>query len=457
MLSKWPIRVKFLAGVGLLLAFFDDEPGAEVYAAATKRDQAKILWGEAKAMVQASPGLSSRIAVLANNLNQESTRSKFEPLSADYNSMDGLNPHGNMIDELHAHKTRDIWKVLDTATGARRQYLTFVITTAGFDRSTVCWEQHAYATQVLEGSVKDDSLFAYIATIDACSEHEAGGRDESCEQCDDWADPDNWAKANPNLGVSVKPEKLHEAAAKAKAVPAELNAFLQLHLDVWTTQSTRWLSDDLWMTCAGDVDPEALKGQGCFAALSLNSTVDLAALVLWFPEEKAVLLFSWCPWDVITERSRVDGVPYDTWVRDGLLGPTEGNVTDYPTIRNAVNELNLLYNIREVGVRRWNTTQLQTQLQDDGFEVKIVGDGYKDMGPGTKELERLLLAAEISHGANPVLRWAASNVAVRRDADENIRPDNEASTERIDPMMALVMAIGMSLYAEEEYAGVTFA
>lgn len=431
-----------LAGRGLRLAFFDNEPGAEVYAAATKRDQAKIVWGDARAMVLASPALKARIQVLVGNLNQPDTRSKFEPLGADADSTDGLNIHGAIVDELHAHKTRRMVDVLETGTGARRQPLVNYITTAGFDRRSVCWQKHEYAVKVLEGVVEDDTLFAYIATIDPE---------------DEWSDPSVWIKANPNLNVSVKLDDLERKCAKAKQVPGEVNAFLQLHLDVWTTQSTRWLSDELWANGDGEIDLEELSKKDCAAGLVVSSTVDISALVLWFPGSKAVLPFFWVPEERIVERSRRDMVPYEEWERDGWITATPGNVIDFGAIRTKLNELWSKYDIREVVTKRWNAAHLQTQLMEDGFNVFQAGDGFKDMNAGTKELEKMLLESSINHGGNPVLRWMASNVAVRMDAEEHIRPDKEASTERYDGIEALIIAIGRGLTQPDEQAGVFFA
>ena len=444
-----------LAGRGLRLAFFDDEPGAEVYAAATKRDQAKIVWGDARAMVNASPALKQRINVLVGNLNREAQRQKFEPLGADSDTTDGLNIHAAIVDELHAHKTRTMVDVLETGTGARRQPLINYITTAGYDRRTVCWEKREYAVKVLEGTITDDSLFAYIATIDSCSEHR-GRPADNCQDCDDWRDPDIWVKANPNLGVSVKVDDLIRKCERAKQVPGEVNAFLQKHLDVWPTQSTRWLSDELWMASDGEVDAEGLKGEKCFAGLIVSSTFDISALVLWFPTGE-VLPFFWVPEDRILDRVQKDMVPYDEWEREGFITATQGNVIDYATIRAKLNDLALVYDIREVAMKRWNTPQLQTDLMDDGLNVILVGDGYKDMSPGTRELEKLLTEGKVRHGSDPVLRWMASNVAVRMDPEERMRPDKQASTERFDGIEALIIAISRGLeQVDEGEVGVMF-
>lgn len=438
-------KTTLASGVALLLAFFDDEPGAEVYALATKGEQAKIVWGEGKAMVLGSPFLKARVTVLANNLHQESTRSKFQWVASEADTLDGLNPNGVIIDELHAHKTRALWDVMQTATGARRQPLIFAITTAGFDRASVCWEQAVYAQKVLEGSVTDDTFFCYIATID---------------EGDEWTDPTAWVKANPNLGVSVKIEDLRRKCEKAKQVPGEVNAFLQLHLDVWTTQSVRWLSDEMW-AAQQPTALEDLKGRLCYAGLEASSTYDIAALTLWFPDDDgaggSVIPFFWAPQEAIEKRSREDNVPYDTWANDGHLVATEGNVLDYDAIRAKLNDLFLEYDIREVATKRWNVTQLQSQLIGDGFDVVQYSDGYSGMSEPTKELERLLIEGKVRHGNGPILRWMASNVAVRRDAEEHIRPDKAASTEDITGIVALIMAIGRGMLQDNSSAGVFFA
>ena len=436
------------AGVGLLLAFFDNEPGAEVYAAATKRDQAKIVWGEARRMVRASEGLKRRITTFVANLHSETTNSKFEPLGADEDSMDGLNIHGVIIDELHAHKNRKTYDVLNTATGARRQPLMFIITTAGYDRESICWQEHDYGIKILEGIIEDDSFFAYIATIDVD---------------DDWGDPKNWIKANPNLGVSVKPDKIAEAVNKAKQVPGEQNALLRLHMDVWTQQAERWIDMDTYAKCDDPFDPDDLRGRHCYAGLDLASVTDICALELWFPPEEEgervkVLSMFWVPEDNILKRARNDHVPYDDWVRDGYMKATQGNVTDYDVIRADINELNTLFEIREIAIDRWNSTQLQTQLQGDGFTVADYGQGFMSMAAPTKEIGRLIIDQGICFGNNPVLRWMFANIAVEQDAAGNLKISKKISSEKVDGPVALAMACGRALVEEEVgEVGVFFA
>ena len=258
------------AGIALYLLVADGEQGAEIYSAATTRDQARIVFDEAKRMVGSSPALKRRVQVLINNLNVEASASRFMPLSSDASSMDGLNVHGAIIDELHAHKTRHVVDVLETATGARRQPLLFEITTAGYDRHSICFEHHDYAIKLLEGVLQDDSWFAFIAAAD---------------ENDDWTDPEVWRKANPSFGLSVKADDLARKAEKAIALPGAQNAFRRMHLNEWTEQAERWIDLAAWDACAGPVDLEALRGRTCFGGLDLSTTTDVTALAWVFPPE----------------------------------------------------------------------------------------------------------------------------------------------------------------------------
>jgi phage terminase large subunit-like protein len=421
-----------VSGIGLYLFAADDEPGAEVYTAATKREQARIVHGEAMRMVKASPLLAREIGIFKDNLHVLDTNSKYEPLGADADTMDGLNIHGAIIDELHAHKTSAVVDVLDTGTGARRQPLIVEVTTAGWDRHSVCWRHHDYSRQVLEATVDDDSWFCFVAGIDAD---------------DDWADPEVWAKANPNYGISVKPDDLARKASRAKSVPAEQNVFKRLHLDVWTEQAERWLDLERWDACSAPPDLDRLKGRKCFAGLDLASTIDLASLVLVFPDDEAeptlydVLAFFWVPEATVAERTRKGSAPYQTWVDQGLITATEGNVIDYLAILLLLDELAQLYDIDELGYDRWGATELVQKIQAAGLAVIPIGQGFASMAAPTKELLNLTLAGRLRHGGHPVLRWMASNMVVQQDPAGNLKPDKNKSTEKIDGMVALIMAI----------------
>ena len=437
-----------LSGIGLYLLIADDEPGAEIYTAATKRDQARITHGEAARMVKASPFLRNRIGAFRDNLHVEATHSKFEPLGADSDTMDGLNIHGAIIDELHAHKTSGVVDVLDTATGARRQPLIVEITTAGWDRQSICWQHHEYTRQIVEGLIEDDSWFGFIAAADAD---------------DDWTNERTWQKANPNYGVSLKPDDLRRKALKAQQMPAAQNSFKRLHLNIWTEQADRWMTIEAWDKCAGALDPDMLIGRECYAGLDLASTTDIAALVLVFPSDDDptiydVLCYFWVPAETVLQRTRSGSVPYATWVDQGLIFATEGNVIDYRAIMATLDELAQLYDIREVAYDRWGATELIQTLQDEGLEVVPFGQGFVSMSPPTKSLMTMVLSERIRHSNNPVLRWMAGNMVVREDPAGNLKPDKSKSTEKIDGMVALIMGLdraerhenGSSVYEERD-------
>lgn len=420
------------AGIALCLLFADDEPGAQVYSAAVDRAQAAIVFDEAKNMVTAAPELARRSQVYKRSITVDSTRSAYHVLSADAYSKHGLNPSGVIFDELHAQPNRELWDVLKTGMGARRQPLLVAITTAGYDRNSICWEQHEYARQVLAGVIDDPTFFGYIA---------------AAEETDNWQDPATWRKANPSLGVTVKEEFLANEARLATETPAYENTFRRLYLSQWTQQETRWLPLDKWDLCGQEpVDAERLRGRVCYAGLDLASTTDIAALVLVFPDDEEpvgydVLPFFFIPGDNIIDRVRRDRVPYDAWVRAGLITATEGNVIDYKAILVALDELAQTYDIKELAYDRWGATKLIQDLVEAGMEVIPFGQGFASMSPPTKELLNLVLAGRLRHGGHPVLRWMADNAVVRQDPAGNIKPDKSKSSERIDGIVAAIMGL----------------
>lgn len=433
------------AALGLYLLVADHEPGAEIYSSATKKDQAKIVHDTAVAMVKASPELKKWVRSYRNNLHCVRLGSKFEPLGADSSTLDGLNPHGNIVDELHAHRDRGVWDVLDTAMGARRQPMTIAITTAGvYEPESIGWQQHEHAQKVLEGVIEDDAYCAYIA---------------AAPEDADWTLPETWATANPNLGVSVKPDYLAEQCEKAKAQPSFLNTFLRLHLNRWTSQQDRWLAMEHWNACDQDLTPveaaereSRLAGAVAFAGLDLASKVDIAAFVLALPREDDVVELVcrfWVPEEKVVERSRRDRVPYDAWVREGWLTATPGNVIDYEFIRAEMNRLSGQYDLREVGFDPWNATQLATQLSEDGFTMVEVRQGFRSLSEPAKALEARIMAKQIRHAGHPVLRWMVSNVATREDPNGNIAPDKSASSEKIDGVVATIMAFSRLIVAPD--------
>lgn len=430
------------AGIGLYLFFADGEAGAEVYTAATKKDQARITHGEATRMVKASPGLRSRIRTHRDNLHVLENSSKFEPLGADADTMDGLNVHGAVVDELHAHKNRNVWDVLETATGSRSQPLILAITTAGFDKHSICREQHDYTEKLIDGVVEDDSFFGIIYTIDAE---------------DDWSNEETWFKANPNLGVSVSLDDMRSLAQRANSIPSQLNAFLRLKLNIWTESETRWIKAATWSECALDYDEDDLRGRQCYAGLDLATTTDVAALALVFPPEREdepyrVIHRYWVPRENMQRRVERDRVPYDVWVRDGWMTATDGNVIDYKAIMYEIDRLAQIYDIREVAFDRWGAPNFVQQLQELGGDDWVVsfGQGYASMSPASKEFEKLVLSQEIAHRSDPVLAWMVANTVIEQDPAGNIKPSKSKSTEKIDGVVAAIMATDRAIRETEE-------
>ena len=425
------------AGGGLYLAFADGEPGAEVYACATKKDQAKICHGAATNMVRASRHLADRIDIYSNNLADESTLSKFEPLGRDSGTLDGLNVHAAINDELHAWKYRDLWDVIATATGSRSQWVIWAITTAGYNRQSICWEQREHVEKILSGVVDDDAYFGMIYTIDPDDDPFA---DEGC-----------WVKANPNLGVSVKVDQLREAVKRAKESPGQTNSVLRLHFNVWTQAETRWLDIDRWQQCGRPFDPSTLRGRACYGGLDLSSSIDVSSFVLVFPpvepgEPYKVLPRFFIPEDNMHERVRRDRVPYDVFCSMGLITTTPGNVIDYAYILDQIQRDASEYDLADIAFDRWGATLIYQQLSDLGFSVVEFAQGFASMSPPAKELEKLVLSGQINHGGNKVLTWMADNVVVRQDPAGNIKPDKSKSTEKIDGIVALIMALDRALH-----------
>lgn len=445
-------------GAGVRLGFFDDEPGAEVYSAATKRDQAKIPWNAAVQMVTKSASLRKRIQINAGSLSQISTASFFQPLGRDSDSDQGIRASGAIIDELHVHDSRDLLDNIEKSGSTRRQPMVWILTTAGVKRESVWWEERSDAIAVLEGRATDDSMFAVIYTLD---------------EGDDPFDEAVWIKPNPNLGVSVGLDFLRERAAKAKRSPGAMAAYLRFHMDVPTQQSTRAIDLDAWDACDGRIVDEATgeletyeewaarrvpKGAVGFGGLDLASVKDLTARIDLFRLEDgkvAALCAFWCPEDGVLERSRSDGVPYADWVRDGYLIATPGNVTDYDYVLEHQKAAAEEREIREIGYDRWNATQLVTDLTKDGATCVPIPQTHPGLGPGWRELERLILEGKFEHGGNPILRWMAGNVEVETDAAGNQKPSKARSSERIDGIVALNMAVArLIVYAAEDQSSV---
>ena len=436
-----------LASDGIYLLDFDDEPGAEIYTAATKFDQAKIIHSESTNMVRKSPGLMKRIGIFKNNLHVLETASKYEPLGKDSKTADGLNIHGALIDELHEHPDRGMWDVLETGTGAREQPLQIAITTAGTDRNSICYEQREYVTKILKGLVQDDSYFGIIYTIDTKSDW---GKDIDE---DDWQDESIWEKANPNLGVSVYLDDLQRKAKKAKEIPAAQNNFLRKHLNVWTQQSERWISMDLWdANFACDIDETQLAGKLCYGGLDLASVSDLACWLMIFPNSEGldILARFWCPEARLYDSKNKYRDQYQVWARQGWLQVTDGDAVDYEFIEYQVLKDAETFKINSINIDRlFQGYELAMRLGDAGLDIAGFAMGAKSMGGPAREFEKRLLRKEINHGNNPILRFCADNVAVVEDVNENKRPVKGNSQGKIDGIVCLLMALDRLLRNEQ--------
>lgn len=423
-------KSEIAAGIALYLLFADHEMGAEIYSAAAAKDQATIVFNVAAEMVKQSPALLKRCKIIDSQkrIVKYSTASFYRAVSADVPTKHGGNLHGVIFDELHTQPNRRLWDILTTSGGTRTQPLVFAITTAGYDKKSICWEQHEYAEKVLKGIIKEPTFFPYI---------------KAAPKKANWQDEKVWKKCNPALGDFRDIGEMRTAARKAKAVPASQNTFRRFYLNQWTEQKSRWLDIAKWDACAGKVDEKELEGKDCYAALDLANSIDIAALALVFPVKdilKAFLYF-WIPEENMRKRSEKDKVPYDVWVREGLIEATPGDVIDYKAILKKVLELNTKFNIKEIAFDRWGMNQLSQDLNAEGFTMVPFGQGYASMAAPTKELLIRILGRKIEHGGNPVLRWMADNMVVLQDPAGNQKPDKGASSEKIDGMVALIMAL----------------
>lgn len=429
-------KSELAAAIALYLLFADREPAAEVVSAAGDKEQASIVFQTAVQMVQRNPTLARRCRILdsTKRIVVPATYSVYRVVSAESYTKHGPSLSGVIFDELHVQGTRDLWDSLTEGSGAaRRQPLVLALTTAGTDRQSICYEVWDYARKVRDGVIDDPSFLPVLYEPDPQ---------------DDWEDESTWAKANPSLGAIVRLEELREAYRRAKETPASQNSFRRLRLNQWVAQESRWLDLGDWQACAGEVDPESLRGRPCFGGLDLSSTTDLSAFVLVFPLEDgrvAVLPYFWAPRETALRAEKRDRVPYTTWERMGAITLTEGDAVDYARIEADIQALAAQFPIVDVAFDRWNAGYLVQRLQEDGANMVPFGQGYASMSAPMRHLQALVLGRKLLHPGHPVLDWCCDNLAVEQDAAGNLKPSKAKSRHRIDGMVALVMALGRML------------
>ena len=431
-------KSELAAGIALYMTCGDGEWGAEVYGCASDRQQASIVFDVAVDMVEQCPALKKRIkpVMSVKRLVYKPTNSFYQVLSAEAYTKHGLNVHSVIFDELHSQPNRELFDVMTKGSGdARTQPLFFLITTAGTDRHSVCFEQHQKAEDIILGRKIDPTYYPVIY----------GASDDA-----DWTSEKVWYASNPSLGHTIDVEKVQNAYFSARDNPAEENLFRQLRLNQWVKQSTRWMQMEKWDACAFSVDEQELIGRECYGGLDLSSSIDITAFVLVFPprddtENYVILPYFWIPEENMNQRVRRDHVPYDVWVKQEKLMTTDGNVIHYGFIESFIDGLGKKFHIKEIAFDRWGAVQMVQNLEGLGFTVVPFGQGFKDMSPPSKELMKLTLEQKLAHGGHPVLRWMMDNIFVRTDPAGNIKPDKEKSTEKIDGAVATVMALDRAI------------
>ena len=439
-------KSELAAAVALYLLYADNEPSAEVYGAAADRQQASIVFDVARQMVEMSPALlkRSKLMTATKRIVNYGNSGYYQVLSAEVGGKHGFSVSGLVFDEIHTQPNRQLYDVLTKGSSdARQNPLHFIITTAGTDRHSIAYELHTKAVDILEGRRVDPTFYPVVY----------GLKDD-----EDWEDEANWYKVNPSLGYTVDIERLRDAYREAKQNPADEVTFKWLRLNMWVSSTVAWIPDAIFMKGNEEIDLAALEGRDCYGGLDLSSTGDITALVLMFPprdeDEKYILLpFFWVPEETIPQRVKAASVPYDIWERQGYLLSTEGNVIHYDFIEKFINDLAEKYHIGEIAVDRWNATQMIQNLEGDGFTMVPFGQGFASMSGPTKDFYRLLMEGQIIHGGHPVLRWMAGNVVVDTDPAGNIKVTKAKSKEKIDGIVAAIMALDRCIRNQTEPQG----
>ncbi|RRG07453.1 MAG: terminase large subunit [Lactobacillus sp.] len=427
-------KSELAAAIALYLLYADHEPSAEVFSAAADRQQASIVYDVAKRMVEMTPGLGKRSKVMSasKRIVNYSNAGYYQVVSADVGGKHGFSISGLVFDEIHNQPNRKLWDVLTKGSGdARRQPLHVAITTAGTDRNSICFELHTKALDILAGRKNDPTFYPVVYSL---------------PMDEDWTDEENWKKVNPSLGYTVPMERMREAFLQAQDNPAEQNVFRTLRLCQWVGSTVQWIPDHIYDMGSKPIDLDSLLGRECYAGLDLSSSGDITALVLMFSprndSEKYICLpFFWVPEDTIPLRVQRNGIPYDNWAAQGYMMATPGNVIDYQYIQNTIGELSQKYHILEIAFDRWGSNMLVERLTEMGLTVVPFGQGYKDMSPASRAFYEQLMKGNMIHGGNPILKWMCGNVVIEQDPAGNIKPTKAKSKDKIDGVVAAIMAL----------------
>ena len=418
------------SAIALYQLFCSNEPGAEIISAAADRNQASICFTIAKQMVLQNPELNKRCKIFRNSITIENTGSFYKAISAESNTAHGLNISTLIFDELHTQRNSELVDTLTTATGARREPLKIFITTAGYDKNSICYQMSEYAVKVRDSIIDDETFLPVLFRA---------------EVEDDWKNPDTWKKANPGFGKIIKESYFIQQFKKAEITPSFQNTFKRLHLNIWTGSESLWIDDSDYMMCnISPIEPKKLLQRDCYAGLDLASTRDVSCLCLIFPDDDDnfdVLPYFFLPEAKVKQDGLGDGVDYQTWVDEGYIIENPGNVQDYNYIEQKFKDLAEDYNIISCAFDRWGASQLVVNLINDGAKLNPIGMGFVSLSAPTKFLEKLILNKQINHGGNPVLRWMINNVHISEDPAGNIKPNKAKSTAKIDGVIALVCAL----------------
>jgi len=424
------------AAIALYLLYGDGEDGAQVIAGAADREQARICYNIARQMVENSSKLKGVSEVQQRAIWYGKRNSSFKAISHESNTKHGLDISGLIVDELHAHKDRDLLDTLETGMGAREQPLELILTTAGVaSRQNPGFQMHEYAQQVKEGHIQDDSFLPVVY----------GANEE-----DDWTDEEVWKKANPNLGKGLNLDYFRGEVAKAKSDAAVRERFRRLHLNIWTNSAQSYISKEDWESCTGDTEIE--EGSECYVGLDLSSTTDFTAIVCVFPGDVyKVLSYFFIPEDTVDHRVIKDTLR--AWNGDGYVEFTEGNVVDYDVVKDRLLWIAEKYHLKQVAYDPYGANRLIPDLHAQSVECVAFRQGWVSMSPAMKETKRLVMSQGLDHGGNPVLSWMNSNLHFKEDEAGNVQPHKGKSRDRIDGMVALFMAVSRAVYDESEAEG----